>query len=126
MKKTDSFKEKDQTCYFSLLCYDSIVFITKIILGLSVTHVLYVLLDVFSQNLHFFSLYFFGELAVHGSFFVIFSSVAHQPRTIPGGNPPGDLQSAVCWGDTGFEPRTAGQQSIMLPLSHHASLFSLP
>jgi hypothetical protein len=28
----------------------------------------------------------------------------------------------VGWGDTGFEPGTAGQQSGTLPLSHHASL----
>jgi hypothetical protein len=38
-----------------------------------------------------------------------------------GGNPPGDWQSAVGWGDAGFEPWTAGQQSGMLPLSYHAS-----
>ncbi len=60
------------------------------------------------------------------SFFVIFSSfVPHrgQPaaKCHPSGNLPGDWQSAVGWGDTGFEPRTAGQQSGVLPLSHHAS-----
>ncbi len=58
-----------------------------------------------------------------GSFFVIFSSVAAevspQPRAIPGGNPPGDWQSAVGWGDARYEPGTAGQQSGALPLSHH-------
>jgi hypothetical protein len=62
-----------------------------------------------------------------GSFLIIFSSVAPhrgQPAAkcaIPGGNPPEDWQSAVGWGDTGFEPGTAGQQSGALPLSHHAS-----
>ncbi len=57
-------------------------------------------------------------------FFVIFSSVAltevsSQASAIPGGNPPGDWQSAVGWGDAGFEPGTAGQQFSALPLSHH-------
>jgi hypothetical protein len=32
----------------------------------------------------------------------------------------------VGWEDTGFEPRTAGQQSGVLPLSYHASLIELP
>ncbi len=34
-----------------------------------------------------------------------------HPSAIPGGNPPGDWQSAVGWGDTGFKPGTAEQQS---------------
>ncbi len=50
------------------------------------------------------------------------TEVSQQLSAIPGGNPPGDWQSAVGWGDPGFEPGTAGQQSGMLPLSHHASL----
>ncbi len=33
--------------------------------------------------------------------------VSPQPSAIPGGNPPGDWQSAVDWGDDGFEPGTA-------------------
>ncbi len=56
--------------------------------------------------------------------FVIFSlspltEVSSQASAIPGGNPPGDWQSAVGWVDGGFEPGTAGQQSSALPLSHH-------
>ncbi len=58
---------------------------------------------------------------------VIFFSVAPhqfslQPSAILGGNPPGDRQSAVGWGDTGFEPGTAGLPSGMLQLSLHTSL----
>ncbi len=34
-----------------------------------------------------------------------------------GGNPPEDWQSAVGWGDAGFEPGTVGQQSDVLLLS---------
>ncbi len=49
-----------------------------------------------------------------------------QLSAIPGGNPPGDWQSVVGWGDKGFEPGTAGQQSGALPLSHHASLVVEP
>jgi hypothetical protein len=49
------------------------------------------------------------------------TEVSPQPSAIPGGNQPGDWQSAVGWGDIGPEPRTAGQQSCTLPLSHHAS-----
>ncbi len=49
------------------------------------------------------------------------TEVCQQPRAIPDGNPPGDWQSAVAWGDAGFEPGTAGQHSGTLPLSHHAS-----
>jgi hypothetical protein len=74
----------------------------------------------------FFSLYaFFGEPVVHFSqFFPLLplTEISPWPSAIPGGNPPGDGQSAVGWGDTGFEPGTAGQQSGALPLSHHASL----
>jgi hypothetical protein len=69
---------------------------------------------------------FFGELAVHFSQFcplLPLTEVSPRPSAIPGGNPPGDGQSAVGWGDAGFEPGTAGQQSGALPLSHHASLF---
>jgi hypothetical protein len=39
------------------------------------------------------------------------TEVSPQPSAIPGGNPPGDRQSAVGWGNAGFEPGTAGQQS---------------
>jgi hypothetical protein len=39
------------------------------------------------------------------------TEVSPRPSAIPGGNPPGDGQSAVGWGDAGFEPGTAGQQS---------------
>jgi hypothetical protein len=73
----------------------------------------------------FFSLYVFGEPAIHFSqFFPLLplTEVSPRPSAIPGGNPPGDWQSAVGWGDAGFEPGTAGQQSGALPLSHHASL----
>ncbi len=47
------------------------------------------------------------------------TEVSSQPSAIPGGNPPEDWQSAVGWGDAGFEPGTAGHQSGALPLSHH-------
>ncbi len=72
----------------------------------------------------FFSLNVFCEPAVH---FIQFSpllpltEVSPRPSAIPGGNPPGDEQSAVGCGVAGFEPGTAGQQSGALPLSHHAS-----
>jgi hypothetical protein len=49
------------------------------------------------------------------------TEISLRPSAIPGGNPPGDGQSTVGWGDAGFEPGTAGQQSGTLPLSHHAS-----
>jgi hypothetical protein len=52
------------------------------------------------------------------------TEVSLQPTAIPGGKPPGDRQSAVGWGDTGFKPGTAGQLSGPLPLSHHASFLS--
>jgi hypothetical protein len=67
----------------------------------------------------------FGKLEVH---FLSFSpllpltEISLQPSAIPGGNPPEDWQSAMGWGDAGFEPGTAGQQSGILPLSHHTSL----
>ncbi len=67
---------------------------------------------------------FFGEPAVHFTqFFPLLplTEVSPRPSAIPGGNPPGDGQSAVGWGVAGFEPGTAGQQSGALPLSHHAS-----
>jgi hypothetical protein len=76
----------------------------------------------------FSSLYVFGEPAVHFSLFsplLPLTEVSPQPSAIPGGNPSGDWQSAVGWGDTEFEPRTAGQQSGALPLSHHASMFTV-
>ncbi len=59
-----------------------------------------------------------------GSFLIIFSSVALY-RGQPAAKchlrwqPTNDWQSAVGWGDAGFEPGTAGQQSGAL--SHHAS-----
>jgi hypothetical protein len=62
-------------------------------------------------------------------FFFIFHNFllccpSQRSSAILGGNPPGDWQSAVGWGDAGFEPGTAGQQSGVLPLSHHASHLS--
>ncbi len=71
---------------------------------------------------------FFGEPAVHFlQFFPLLplTEVSPQPSAIPGGNPPGDGQSAVGWGDAGFGSGTAGQQSGALPLSHHASLTTI-
>jgi hypothetical protein len=65
------------------------------------------------------------------SFLIIFSSVAPH-RGQPAAkchprwhNPLEDWQSAVGWGDSGFEPRTVGQQLGTLPLSDHASLIHL-
>jgi hypothetical protein len=73
----------------------------------------------------FFSLYVFGKPAIHFSSFsplLPLTEVSPQPSAIPSGNPPGDWQSTVGWGDTGFKLRTAGQQSGVLPfLSHHSS-----
>ncbi len=72
----------------------------------------------FKKNV--FSLYIFGEPAAHFSYFSPLSpltQVSLQPSAIPGGNPLGDCQSAVGWGDAGFEPGTVGQQSSALPLS---------
>ncbi len=43
---------------------------------------------------------------------------------IPGGYPPQDWQSSVCWGGAGFEPRTTDLQSGALPLSHLSSLMT--
>ncbi len=45
------------------------------------------------------------------------TEVSAQPSAIPGGNPPGDWQSAVGWGDARFEPGTAGQQYVYLKAS---------
>ncbi len=62
---------------------------------------------------NFFSLYVFGEPAVHfRNFFLCCPSQRSARSQVPslGGNPPGDWQSAVGWGDAGFEPGTAGQQ----------------
>ncbi len=73
----------------------------------------------------FFSLYVFGEPAVPvRNFFLCCPSQRSARSQVPsqGGNPQGDWQSAVGWGDAGFEPGTAGQQSGALPLSYHASL----
>jgi hypothetical protein len=67
---------------------------------------------------------FFGEPSVHFSqFFPLLplTEVSPGPSAIPGGNPPGDGQSAVGWEDAGYETGTGGQQSGTLPLSHHAS-----
>jgi hypothetical protein len=77
-----------------------------------------------SHQIFFFLYIFFGEPAVHFSqFFPLLplTEVSPRPSAIPGGNPPGDGQSAMGWGDAGLEPGTAGQQSGALPLSHHAS-----
>ncbi len=72
----------------------------------------------------FFSLYVFWRTS--GPFFTILSSVAPhrgQPtaKCHPRWQPTRRWASAVGWGDAGFEPGTAGQQSGALPLSHHAS-----
>ncbi len=70
-------------------------------------------------------LYVFGKPVVHFHNFLLCcpsQRSAPQSSAIPGGNPPGDWQSAVGWGDTRFKPGTAGQQSGVLPLSHHTSL----
>ncbi len=72
---------------------------------------------------------FFGEPAVHFTqFFPLLplTEVSLRPSAIPGGNPPGDRQSAVGRGVAGFEPGTAGQQFGALPLSHHASQIEPP
>jgi hypothetical protein len=70
----------------------------------------------------FFFLYmFFGKPAVHFRNFLLSREVSPQLSAIPGGNPPGDWQSAVDWGDARFELWAAGQKSGTLPLSHHAS-----
>jgi hypothetical protein len=68
----------------------------------------------------FFSLYVFGEPGFISHNFLLCHPSRGQPA-IPGGNSPEDWQSTVGWGDAVFEPRTAGQQSDALPLSHHAS-----
>ncbi len=90
--------------------------------------------DIFKDNLkktckkscceHFFSFICFWR--TRGSFSLFspllpLTEFSPQPSAIPGGNPPGDWQSVVSWGGAGFEPGTVGQQSGMLPLSHHAS-----
>jgi hypothetical protein len=74
----------------------------------------------------FFFLYIFflaNQRSIFHNFFPLLplTEVSPQPSAIPDGNPPRDSQSAVGWGDAGFEPGTAGQQSGALPLSHHAS-----
>jgi hypothetical protein len=53
----------------------------------------------------FFFILFFGEPAVHFSKFSPLS-----PLTEVSPQPPEDWQSAVGWGDAGFEPGTAGKQ----------------
>jgi hypothetical protein len=62
-----------------------------------------------SGIIFFFFLYMF--LANQRSIFPLLplTEVSPQPSAIPGGNPPGDWQSAAGWGDAGFEPGTAGQ-----------------
>jgi hypothetical protein len=70
-------------------------------------------------------LYVFGEPAVDFCNFFLCCPSQRSPRSqVPslGGNPPGDWQSAVGWGDAGFKPGTAGQQPDALQLSYHASL----
>jgi hypothetical protein len=85
----------------------------------------FMLVNAFKSFFFFFFLYMiFGEPEVHFSqFFPLLPLTEVSPRrsAIPDGNPPGDSQSAVGWGDAGFEPGIAGQQSSALPLSHHAS-----
>jgi hypothetical protein len=71
-------------------------------------------------------IYLFMLLENQRFIFVTFSSVAPhrgqpQPSAISSGNPPGDWQSAMGWGDAMFELGTAGKQSGALPLNHHAS-----
>jgi hypothetical protein len=51
------------------------------------------------------------------SFFVLCKFLANQrvisqPSAISGGRPLEDWQSAVGWGDAGFEPGAAGQQTV--------------
>jgi hypothetical protein len=68
--------------------------------------------------------FFANQRFIFGIFasLLLLTEVSPQPSAYPGSNPPGDWQSAVGWGDTGFEPGTAGNQSGALPLSYHASL----
>ncbi len=77
---------------------------------------------------YFFSFICFwaNQRSIYHNFFPLLplTEVSPRPSDIPGGNPPGDGQSAVGWGDAGFEPGTAAQQSGALPLSHHASQLS--
>jgi hypothetical protein len=67
-------------------------------------------------NAVFFFLYMFlaNQQFISHSFSPLLplTEVSPQPSAIPGGNPPGDWQSAVGWRDAGFEPGTAGQQSM--------------
>ncbi len=67
-----------------------------------------------------FSLYDFVEPAVHFHNFVLWCPHRGQPaaKCHPRWHPPGDWQSGVDWGETGYEPGTAGQQSGTLRLSH--------
>ncbi len=87
--------------------------------------ILYICIFIsFRIYVYFFSLYVFGEPVVHfRNFFLCCPSQRSAHSQVPslGGNPPGDWQSAVGWGDTGFESGTAGQQPGALPLSYHAS-----
>jgi hypothetical protein len=85
-----------------------------------------VLCLMIDQNLCILLYFFFLYMFLAFSWFSPLSpltGVSPQPSAIPGGNPPEDWQSAVGWGGAGYEPGTAGQQSDVLPLSHHA--FSL-
>jgi hypothetical protein len=51
----------------------------------------------------------------------------HAAKCIPKWQPTRRLAvSCVGWGDNGFEPRTAGQQSGALQLSHHAFILGGP
>jgi hypothetical protein len=73
----------------------------------------------------FFLCMFLGnQRFIFRNFFLCCPSQRSARSQVPslGGNPPGDWQSAVGWGDAEFEPGTAGQQPGALPLSYHASL----
>jgi hypothetical protein len=102
-------------------------------LGLTMTFVIFHSYILFSyasnQGLFFFSSICFWR--TRGSFssfspLLPLTEVSSQPSAIPGGNPPGDWQSVVGWGDARFEPGTAVQQSGTLPLSHHAFRIETP
>ncbi len=78
---------------------------------------------VVKNNDFFFFVCFWGTSGSFCSFFLCCPSQRSARSQVPslGGNPPGDWQSVVGWGDAGFEPGTAGQQPGTLPLSYHAS-----
>ncbi len=81
------------------------------------------------MNFFFFLCMFLGnQWFIFVIFFLCCPSQRSARSQVPslGGNPPGDWQSAVGWGDAGFEPGTAGQHPGALPLSYHTSLIELP